>query len=189
MASKMPFKAVYQGFAVVETNGRRERVRVTDSVGFLAVDPVRRKAILVSQAREPMMRDDNPEGMLIEITAGRFDIKIGVRGLVVKEAAEELGVTIQKRDVKLLNGGKSLALSPGILTERQYIAYFEADLGERIDDRSQRVFGVEADGERITHRVYTFKQLKRMRFEDMKTLAVVREYFKDRKERKRKKQR
>ena len=100
-------------------------VVATDSVAFLVCNKDRDEVLLATQDRAPMMRADNPQGTILEVGAGRFDTRIGVRGLVVKELKEELGVTATEDEVHVLNDGIPLALAPGVLTERQYLACVE----------------------------------------------------------------
>ena len=118
---------VYDGFVMVDkvqtAAGLREVVVATDSVAFLVYNRDTDELLFATQDRAPMMRPDNPQGAILEVGAGRFDTDIGVRGLVVKELKEELGVTATKPEVQVLNDEIPLALSPGVLTERQYLAY------------------------------------------------------------------
>jgi hypothetical protein len=70
----------------------------------------------------------------------------------------------------LLNDAKMLALSPGVLTEKQMLAYVRINLQdiEQVD----RVFGVDP-GENITRKRVPISQLPDMVFHDMKTFALV----------------
>lgn len=169
---------VYKGFITVTKIGRKEVVHATNSVAFLFADSVHKVVILISQVREAMIRKGNPLGTIIEVPAGRRDEKIGVKGLVVKEAREEIGKRITEKQVKLLNRGVPLALSPGIMTERTYLAYVEMDLRSCMKDNS-RIYGLAAHDERITRRVVSFDELERMTFEDMKTFALVQWFLKE----------
>jgi hypothetical protein len=163
---------VYKGFVTVKKVGQHEVVCTTNAVAFLFADPVRKIALLIEQCREPMIRRGNPRGAIIEVPAGRRDEKIGVKALVVKEAREEVGKRITAKQVKLLNRGVPLASSPGVLTERLWLAYIEMDLRSCIKD-SHRIYGLVAHGERIRRRVVTFTELEQMTFGDMKTFALV----------------
>lgn len=118
-----------------------------------------------------MMRADNPQGTILEVGAGRFDIQIGVRGLVVKELKEELGVTATEAEVQVLNDEIPLALSPGVLTERQYLAYVEVT-SDRIDP-AKRLYGERKEGESIIRRFVPVRELSRVPIHDMKTWALL----------------
>jgi hypothetical protein len=168
---------VYSGFATLSIRNGHEVVRTTDSVGFLFVDPKRQLALLIRQPRTAMIRRGNLSGMIVEVPAGRRDLKISLKRLVVKEALEEAGIHIHPAQIKILNRGAPLALSPGILTERMYLAYAELDLGACLKG-NRKVFGLKSEGERIRRRVVTFNELERMTFEDMKTFALVQWFLK-----------
>jgi len=125
-------------------------VVATDSVAFLVCNKERDEVLLATQDRPPMTRVDNYRGTILEVGAGRFDTRIGVRGLVVKEVKEELGVTATEDEVHVLNDGIPLALSPGVLTEWQYLAFVEVT-SDRIDP-AKRLYGEPPEGEATTRR-------------------------------------
>ena len=116
-------------------------------------------------------------GSLTEVVAGRFDEKIGVKGLIVKEVKEEIGVTITEGQVSLLNEGKPLAMAPGILTERCYLAYAEVN-SSMIEPN--RIFGLHEEGERIERIIVPVKDLYRVVYEDMKTFALINYFLRER---------
>lgn len=166
---------VYDGFVKVdkvETGaGLREVVVATDSVAFLVYNKETNELLFTTQDRAPMMLPDNLAGTILEVGAGRFDTKIGVRGLVVKELKEELGVTATEDEVQLLNDGLPLALSPGVLTERQYMAYVEVT-SDRIDP-AKRLYGERKEGEVIARRFVPVRELSQIPIHDMKTWALL----------------
>jgi len=123
-------------------------VRVSDSVSGLLYDQVNDRVLLIRQGRAPMVRDDNPDGHITELIAGRFDVSLGARALFVKEALEEAGVTLREEDVVLLNNGNPLAVSPGVLTERAYLA-FAIIIPAMIDDLGDTGRGCADEGEDI----------------------------------------
>ena len=143
----------------------------TDSVAFLVHNQDTDELLFATQDRAPMMRPDNPTGTILEVAAGRFDTNLGVRGLVVKELKEELGVTADESEIQILNDGIPLALSPGVLTERQYLAYVEVT-SDRIDP-AKRLYGERAEGEAIARRFIPVKDLARTPIHDMKTWALL----------------
>jgi 8-oxo-dGTP pyrophosphatase MutT (NUDIX family) len=166
---------VYDGFVKVDrvetAAGLREVVVATDSVAFLVYNKDTDELLFATQDRMPMMRPDNPQGTILEVGAGRFDAEIGVRGLVAKELKEELGVTVTEDEVQVLNEGISLALSPGILTERQYLAYVEVT-SEQIDP-AKRQYGERKEGEIIARRFFPVREISQIHIQDMKTWALL----------------
>jgi len=166
---------VYNGFLKIEkvetAAGPREVVIATDSVAFLVYNKDTDELLFATQDRAPMMSPDNPQGTILEVGAGRFDVDIGVRGLVVKELKEELGVTATEDEIQVLNDGIPLALSPGVLTERQYLAYVEVT-SDRIDP-AKRLYGERAEGEAIARRFVLVSELPGVKIQDMKTWALL----------------
>ncbi|WP_295446511.1 hypothetical protein [uncultured Thiodictyon sp.] len=157
-------------------------VRVSNSVAFLVYNSTKDELLFATQDRAPMMSHENPKGTMMEVGAGRFDRNIGVEGLVVKELKEELGVTVTVDEVQLLNNGVPVALSPGVLTEKQYLAFVEIT-DDRIDHRKQ-LYGLRAEGERIARRFIPVQDVfnNTIQIEDMKTWALV-QWFMQRRQR------
>jgi 8-oxo-dGTP pyrophosphatase MutT (NUDIX family) len=166
---------VYDGFVKVDKVdtpvGPREVVFATNSVAFLVYNKDRDELLFATQDRAPMMRPDNPRGTILEVGAGRFDTTIGVKGLVVKELKEELGVTATEAEVQVLNGEIPLALSPGVLTERQYLAYVEVT-SDRIDP-AKRLYGERKEGEAIARRFIPVREISQTPIYDMKTWVLL----------------
>lgn len=125
-------------------------VRATDSVVGLIVNQDTDEVILVDQNRPAMVREDNPDGSITELPAGRFDIDAGPKALLIKEGTEEAGVTLDADDITLLNSGVPMALSAGVLTERCFggVTFIGSDAVEDSDTG----YGVAAEGERIDRR-------------------------------------
>ncbi len=148
------FATLYTGFVSLEAWARGNEtkpilvVRSTDSCSGLLYDRPRNRVLLVRQNRAPMVRDDNPDGSIVELVAGRFDRAVGPKALFVAEAKEEAGANITEEDVELLNGGRPMAPSPGILTERCTLAFVEIR-EEHLD--AGETFGVAAEHE-VTNR-------------------------------------
>jgi len=166
---------IYDGFVKVDkvqtAAGLREVVLATNSVAFLVYNTDKNEVLLVTQDRAPMMDAHNPRGTILEVGAGRFDNKIGVRGLVVKELKEELGVTATEDEILVLNDEIPLALSPGVLTERQYLAYVEVT-SDRIDP-TIKLYGEPKEGESIVRRFIPVIELSRIPIHDLKTWALL----------------
>lgn len=177
MPNKMRVRVRFRGrFLAVEERvlrdgHRREIVQNTDSVGFLIDIPAWKAIVMVSQFRPAMLRPDNPEGMILEVPAGRFDRRIDVKALIAAEASEEVGAKIAPNQVRLLNGSQALAMSPGILTERMHLAFVRVRPGQL--DASKQVFGLKEEGERTKRVLVPYAKLRRMRFDDLKTFALV----------------
>jgi hypothetical protein len=169
---------VYDGFVKVDKVahlGRNvEVVRCSNSVAFLVKNTTTNQFMLALQNRAPMINEANESGEILEAAAGRFDIKIGVKGLIIKELLEELGVIANEDEIHLFNNGVPLALSPGVLTEVQYLAYVEID-DSRVD-KTKKIFGVHEEGERIIRMFITEDELKKLTFHDMKTFALYHAY-------------
>ncbi len=123
---------IHNGFCTVESwldssGNTREVVRVTDSVSGLLIDLEGDRVLLISQEHVTQIRDENPTGIEIETVAGRFDVDLGPRALMKKEASEEARTAVEETDVLLLNGGRSMSLSSGILTERAFLSVTRID--------------------------------------------------------------
>ncbi len=175
MAEKSRIR-VYDGFVKIEkvdVDGKHllEVVVTTDSVAFLVHNVDTAEVLLVTQNRPAMIRPDNRDGTITEAAAGRFDKKIGIEGLILDELHQELGVVARVDQIRQLNDGEPLALSPGVLTERQYLAYVA--VSDHQIDPTKRRYGDPAEGESIIRRFIPVQQLHSMSFADMKTFALV----------------
>lgn len=170
----MKENVIYKGFyelVIVETDhGPREVVKTSDSVSLLLYDMVNQKIILVKQKREAMIREDNPEGFITETAAGRFDVNLSPKALMVKEAKEELGVTLAESRIELLNAGQPLALSAGVITERCYLGFAEATPVQI--EQAERAFGVDA-GENIKRIYVSVDDLENYICEDVRVFALI----------------
>lgn len=97
-----------------------EVVRTNDSAVLCVYDEVNERVLLVRQQRAPMIREDNPAGIIEELVAGRFDKSVGPMGLAIIEAMEEAGISLREEDVEIINSGIPMAVSAGVITERSY---------------------------------------------------------------------
>lgn len=165
---------LYDGFVKVDRDGAtgHEVIVATDSVAVFIFDQIGEQVVFISQCREPMIREDNPTGEITEVVAGRFDKEIGIAALVVKEIEEEVGLTITEDDVQLLNDGIPLALSPGILTERTYLALVEVEFCNNELADTDTIFGAEGESERITRKIVPLSELPGLVHDNMKTWAL-----------------
>ncbi len=124
-------------------------VRTTDSVSGLIYDEVNDRVLLIRQGRAAMVCEDNPDGLIVELVAGRFDVNLGTRALLAKESKEEAGVTLDEDSIVILNGGQPMAISPGFATERCYLA-FAVIKSSQVDDHGDTGRGEATEGEDIT---------------------------------------
>lgn len=166
---------VYDGFFkidVVDTPaGTREFLVETDAVNILLYDPVGDAVLLVRQPRAAMITEENSEGLITETVAGRFDVKLGPRGLAAKEAGEEAGVHLREEDIILLNDGKPLAISAGATIGRVYLAYAKIPPGAY--EVAERIFGADGEGESITRLWIPTKALSDYPCEDLRVFTLI----------------
>lgn len=165
---------VYDGFfkvVIIDVgNGPRERIEASDSVNILLFDKVNKRIILARQVREAMIREDNPDGLITETAAGRFDVNLSPKALMVKEAKEEVGVTLTEDQIELLNFGYPMALLAGVITERAYLGFAEVTPDQI--EQAERVFGVD-EGEHIKRIYIPADQLETYICEDMRVFALI----------------
>jgi len=169
----MTSRLVYGGFlkvlAVETEQGTREVVKVTDSVCVLLHLFETQHVLLVNQARAPMVCEDNPTGLITETVAGRFDVNLGPKELAIKEAKEEVGAHIDSQQVMLLNQGKPMALSAGVLTELCYLTYVR--INPCMIENTERVFGNKDEGEQIKRIFMSVKDFLAQPCEDLRVFA------------------
>ena len=170
-------RMLFDGFAKLELWWMSSKhshlvLRSTDSVAILLHDVVNHRFLLVRQQRAAMIREDNPDGFIVELIAGRFDVNLGPIALAIKEAFEEAKVKIDASQVELLNFGKPMALSAGILTERCWLAY-AAITPDQIFGNDTEVFGVVEEDERITRLWISEDELNTFVAEDVRVLTLV----------------
>jgi len=151
-------------FEVVLRNGNRVVIKSTDSVAALFYLRDLDQVVLAKEHRAALEDEFTPDGMSYGTVAGRFDLEIGVTGLVVKEADEEIGAQIMEHDVILLNHGRPLGKNPGLNTERTFLAIVVID-SEQL--RDGLVFGAADEGERIERSLVSIADLEEMVYDDL----------------------
>lgn len=175
MSTNYPRKLVWDGFyklEVVQTpQGEREIVHATNSVNVLFYNRQERYVLLVRQPRVAMATSENPKGLITETVAGRFDVKIGVKGLIIKEAKEEAGVEIKEEQIEMLNNGQAMALSAGACTEKAYLAICE--INASMIEVQERIFGVADEGEEIERIFLSFDDLGTYVCEDLRVFTLL----------------
>lgn len=151
MRPPMKIGVGYQGFYRLDIylvgKNHHEVVTASDSVCALFYLKDQDKVLLVRQPRVAMATDDNPHGFITELVAGRFDVDLGPKALVVKEAAEEVGAKITEDQVMLLNNGEPVAVSSGMTNEKSHLAYVE--ITSDMIEMEEREFGLAEEGEKI----------------------------------------
>ena len=149
----------------------REVVHRRNAVAFLLYDPARDAVALVRQPRVTAISKKNPEGLVTEVPAGCLE-STDIEEEVIREAQEELGISLRKDQVFLLNGGAGLYTSPGWTTEMMILAFATLEPGQC--DETHEHFGLQEEGE-STQRIWVPVEIfASMEFEDVKTFALVR---------------
>lgn len=171
----MKKKTVYQGYFsldVIETpQGAREVLRSMDSISILIYDSVNRRIVLVRQPRASMMTDENPEGLITELVAGRIDKLWKLEDIIIDEVLQESGVSITKEDIVMLNHGIPMAVSSGALTEKTYLAFVRIKPDQM--DPEERVYGDREEGEQITRIFLSVDELAEYVCEDLRVFALI----------------
>jgi len=172
------------GFTMVDRlkSGRKRATEVVRtkpgrySVAFLIYVPKKDCVILVEQDRSAMIMDDNPTGTIEEVPAGRIERLETPAVVIAREASEEVGAAITVGQVRMLNAGQPLAVSPGVLDEMMYLGYVKLRAGQLSPDR---VFGLPSEGERIYRRLVRVEHLPFKDYEDLKTFALVQWFLRE----------
>jgi len=156
-------------YRVVRRN-KRVFAETDDSVAVLIWLVDTDEVILINQEREAMRRKDNPEAIITEAVAGRFDVDLGVVDLIIKEAWEEVGARIEFDQITLFNNGQPVASSAGVLTERKYLALAKIRSDQIEEDR---IFGAPDEDEQITRLRIPISELADMTHDCLATIALV----------------
>lgn len=157
--------------------GKRECLITSDSVNLLIYAPSQSwvldwgKVVLVRQSRPAMAHSKNPEGMITETMAGRFDVALSPRELMAKEAHEELGLIIDPDNIQLLNQGRPMALSAGAITERAYLGIACVEFDDLPDPGA--IYGLKEEGEHIQPIILDVSELADYVCEDVRVFALL----------------
>jgi nudix-type nucleoside diphosphatase (YffH/AdpP family) len=148
------------------TRLKREIEHHGHAVAVLAYDPERRVALMVSQARAPVIWSDGPPELL-EAIAGMIDDE-DLQACVRREAMEEAGVELGE-----LQPLGVVYPSPGVSSERMHLFLASYGLGDRVADGG----GLEGEDENITvleiPLARLWAQVEAHEVLDMKTLTLL----------------
>jgi nudix-type nucleoside diphosphatase (YffH/AdpP family) len=108
-------------YALQQRDGRwdevtREAYSPGDAAAALVVDPARRTLLLVRQYRLPAHLNGHPDGMLLEVPAGKLEDDETPEATMRRELVEEIGHRVSR-----LNQRFVLYSSPGSVTERLWL--------------------------------------------------------------------
>lgn len=166
---------VYDGFFKIDRVktivGWREVMVETDAISIFLYDEERRRVLLIRQPRPGCINAENPNGLVTETVAGRFDGDYSVRELAIKEAKEEAGVDLDPADVGILNRGNLMTISAGATTGKTYLAYAKIRPGKL--EFEERVFGAQDEGESIERLWIPVDDLPNFQCEDLRVFALI----------------
>lgn len=177
----MESRRVFDGGFVLVDSVKTDRPRASEvastragdtCVAVLVYGKKTHMVYFVRQDRAAMITEQNPDGTIVEVVAGRCDV-LGERlKLVVKcELLEKMGTEVTEEQIELLNSGKFLALSPGIVRERMILAFVELDDGSEV--KLGKEYGLHGEGERTKVVGLGLDLLEDYKAEDMKTFALI----------------
>ncbi len=154
----------------IDPRNNHEVVECTDSLALLIHIEDQNKFVLLVEERLAMRTEENPAGKILGLVAGRFDNNQTPMELAVQEAREECGADITGEQIEFLNHGQPLGLSPGIITERSYLAFARIHSNQLEPDR---VFGLADENEKITRLLVTLEELRNMTYDDVRVMTLV----------------
>jgi nudix-type nucleoside diphosphatase (YffH/AdpP family) len=122
------------------TSHTGELYDIGDAVAVLLYDPERRTVLFTRQFRIAAVFNGHPDGMLLEVPAGKIENELSPEETVRKEVAEETGYRINEITPVL-----ALYMSPGSFTEKLYM--FTAPYTP--SQKKEKGGGLEEEGEAI----------------------------------------
>lgn len=93
---------------------------------------------------------------------------------MAREIDEEAGGIVDPNRIVLVNGGRPLMPSPGVMTERMWFGYVE--ITDTDIEQVERVFGLASENEETLRVWLGLDEFKSISFIDMKT-TWMREWF------------
>jgi hypothetical protein len=158
--------------------GRPQTIfETSDSACVLVNITDKQQIMLVRQKREAMVRPTNPDGIITECLAGRFDKDETPSQLIHRESAEEAGISVKIENIEPLNQGYPMALSAGCLTELSYLMYVEITSNQM--EEVERTFGLADEGEEIIRVFISYGRLETFVCEDARVFGMI-QWFKNR---------
>ncbi len=161
---------------VKDSNGH-EILITTDSAAILIYVKDRDAVLMITQSRMSQRSEENPEGLMYEFIAGRFDREVEPKALLVAEAWEEAGVLLEEDDILLINDGKPLAKSAGAMTEVMYLGYAEV---QSLDGDDEAIYGLPHEHERIKRFIVPVTELETVPMNDLAAFALTQWFIKSR---------
>jgi hypothetical protein len=161
---------------VPTSDGPRLVLYASDSIALIVTVKYangERGIVLVRQPRAAVITDQDPDGFFEELIACRID-KDGytLADYIVDEASKEAGVNIDRSKIRILNHGQSVALSIGVLTERQYYVAIEVSSDDILEVGDDHWFGDTTEGERIKRSIVPVEEFLRRPVGDVKQLVA-----------------
>ncbi len=169
--------AIHKGYFTLELlerdNGiKREILRAKDAVSLLIYVPELQLIVVVRQRREALVGKLNPDGLTVELIAGRLDKKgKSIREIAAEEAMEEAGIKILPEQIELLNFGQPVASSSGLSDETVYLAYTEITPDQIVSEGP--FFGNSAEGEFTMREFIRTDELPRKTWTNAQTYAQI----------------
>jgi 8-oxo-dGTP pyrophosphatase MutT (NUDIX family) len=167
----MTNRRVYDGFTKISiTDDGKEVTEMTDAVAVFVYHRTR-GILLIEQDRSAMRGILNEKGTILEVVAGRLDHPgMTLHEIVIDELKDEAGVVVSEGDIVFLQD-IPLATSPGISTERMYLAYVQVD-DTNLQGSDGDTFGLAEEGERIKRQWVSIDEAKRIQWNDLKSWAL-----------------
>ena len=148
-------------------NQMREVYDRGDGAGILLYNKQKQTVILTKQFRMPTYMNDNGDGFLIEICAGRLD-KDNPEACIIRETEEEVGYRI--KEVKKIYEAYT---SPGVMTEKMFFFIGEYTDDMKVNDGG----GLESEHEDIEVMELSFKDALTMlntgKINDVRTIILL----------------
>jgi nudix-type nucleoside diphosphatase (YffH/AdpP family) len=160
-------------YELQQRNGRWDEVSHEaydpgDATAALVIDPSRATVLLVRQYRVPAHLNGHPDGMLLEVPAGKIDEGETPEATMRRELVEELGHRIEDLDLRFC-----LYSSPGSVTERLWLFTGEYGAATKVAPGG----GENAESERLDIVELTLDDALEMllgeRIVDMKTVVLL----------------
>lgn len=120
---------IVQKALIKRRNSKYERVRLkrVDAVAVFLYNTDTKKVVLVRQFRYAI--SDKVKGPILEIMAGKIDGNDSPEATAIREAEEECGYRLDKKNLKLIS---EFFASPGYTSEKFYLYYCAVTNADKI---------------------------------------------------------